>query len=612
MTLLDPVLQARVRRRAQIAVALLAITWLYTTLHTSDPEVEILGRYSSRFFAALLAYLAFTVAAAFVAATPVLLRIVGWFARSPLLTVTAAITLGGLLWAFLPMQPVAKLYPSVALLLFVWLLLDVAPLPPLPNTKFIWLLLALLGVGLGIELITLLYLPAGHSYDEGVYANVAMSFLRTGRLPGDFLGYPPRHFIGFGSWLVTLGRWFDVFGFGWWPGRLYAFMASVLAVIGVYFAGAELYKRRAGAAAAAFMGLSSTFVETHSVRPDAPMALMVAAGLWAYLYARRRPRPRNYFLHGFLVTLSLEAHLLGLAFWGTYAALYGLIWLRACRAERRLHIPTAIVWFVAGSLIPAAIFFVTHLLPDWGLPRAIILGDRQITLIGSIYKEANRWLEYATTYPLEAMLVVWAIVYALRSRQLIVLRVAATLALAYVVIAPTDWPQYTRYFLPVAAVLVGGMLADLKPALATAALVLLLGALIGDAYKVRLDVLRGAVQRPIPPVVEFVTANFPPGSTVVLDMSYYLYFADGHRYHYVQPGIHPPTISRLGGPPEDRVWASLKPDIVVLDAAKNEPSPWRDDYLSQMVVISLFRDSGIEIYVPPDSPLAAETLATEP
>jgi hypothetical protein len=156
------------------------------------------------------------------------------------------------------------------------------------------------------------------------------------------------------------------------------------------------------------------------------------------------------------------------------------------------------------------------------------------------------------------------------------------------------------------------MLARIKPELAVAAILLLFGALLGGAYKVLPDVLSGITQRPIPPVVEFVTANMPPGSTVVLDMAYYLYFADGHRYHYVQPGIHPPTISRLGGPPEDQVWATLDPDMVVLDATKNEPSPWRDDYLTQFVAIDRFEDSGIEIFVPPDSPLVAQTVTAEP
>jgi hypothetical protein len=272
--------------------------------------------------------------------------------------------------------------------------------------------------------------------------------------------------------------------------------------------------------------------------------------------------------------------------------------------------PTSLVWFAAGSLIPAVIFFVTHLLPDWGLPNAIILSQRRFNVIQWITKEANRWILYVTSYPLEAMLVLWAMVHALRRRQPVILSVTGMLALAYIVVAPTDWPQYTRYFLPLTALLVGAMLANLRPELAAAALVLLFGALVGDAYKVRLDVLRGGItQRPMPPVVAFVTANFPPGSTVVLDMSYYLYFADGHRYHYVQPGIHPPTISRLGGPPEDQVWASLHPGVIVMDTVKNERTPWLDDYLAsaRYIYLDILSSENIQIYVPPDSSLQGET-----
>lgn len=306
--------------------------------------------------------------------------------------------------------------------------------------------------------------------------------------------------------------------------------------------------------------------------------------------------------------LILEAHLLALAFWAAFGGFLGLQWLWQMRAERRFIVPAYVLFYVLGGILPALIFFATHLLPDWGLPSGIALTPQRFDLLRLLPKELSRWNEYIFSYPLEALLTLIAVIYLIRRRDArILLGLLGMSLVAYFFLAPTEWPQYTRYFLPFQALCIGGLFAYhevTKPALAG----VMIAALFGMLFAVLpvFQMTRSLFQKPVPPVVAYVAENIPPGSTVVMNMAYYLSFDRGDRYRYINPGIYPPRIADLGGPPEEEVWSSLKPDIIVMDRTKDEYTPWLERFLqsAHFVKIEHFAADGIEIYVPPSSPIA--------
>ncbi|MBC7809668.1 MAG: glycosyltransferase family 39 protein [Burkholderiales bacterium] len=605
-----------------IRIALLALwgAWLYTAAYFDPINPAWLGRYSSRHFVALIIYFICTLIVTFVVpALPAQLerqRLVNLY-TSPAkvrLLIGGLIALGAIMWVVLPVQPVALVYPTMAILLLtVALSLDFEIIKPGSSLK-LWLGLA--AVGLVIQALLLLYLPTIHFHDEGAYSHVAMRFQQTGTIPGDIFAFPPRHFIGFGSWIMTLAYWFEVFGFGWWSGRFYTFFVSLLALAAVYRAGIVFYGRRAALAAVVFMALSDSFFKVHRIRPDAPMVFMVAIGLWAFARARKQPSALNYTIAGLIVTLCLEAHLVGVAFCCAYAALLGLEWLRQCWTTRRFIVNTPLLWFGLGAIVALTLFFVTHLLPDLGQPNELVVSQQEVGLLNYIGREVRRWVDYVTSYPLEALIVGWALALTLveafkhhQPEDRALLRLGGLLIVAYILLAPTDYLQYTLYFLPLAALFVGARFtsAPSRATLYVAVISMMFGGLIGQSIKALPDALeQGLFERSRPPIVNYVESHIPVGATVMMDAYYYLYLEDGHRYRYIHVGIHPPTISRLGGPPEDEVWASIDPDIIVIDRGKNERTVWLDDYLEKagMIYLADFEDMGIEIYVPPDSPLA--------
>lgn len=212
-----------------------------------------------------------------------------------------------ILWGIATIQPQTKIFPTVVLLLGVWLL--TAHQLPIPIRRSLWIILGLLiTMALAAQLYVLLDIPTVHVHDEGAYARMAFDYFRTGMLSGDIYGYPPRHFIGAGSWLVTLAYWFKIVGFGWWSGRLYAFVVSCLALPFIYAAGARYFRSRvAGMAAMGFMAITITFVEVHRVRPDAPTIFLLSICLYFFSLLHQYPEQKRWY---FLLTIgaNLKSH----------------------------------------------------------------------------------------------------------------------------------------------------------------------------------------------------------------------------------------------------------------------------------------------------------------
>jgi hypothetical protein len=341
------------------------------------------------------------------------------------------------------------------------------------------------------------------------------------------------------------------------------------------------------------------------------MLAMVAATLWVFALAWQTQKAWQFFLLGFLATLSLEVHMVGIAFWGSYGGVLGLHWLWNCWQRRRLDWPHAVMWFVLGSVIPAGVFLVTHILPDIGKPSAIILSPTGFNLFGKIEQELTRWYLFCRQYPLECIIAVWAIGYAIQRRArgaLLILSFLSLLVLAYVFVAPTHWEQYTRYFLPVLVLLIALMLVGdeerrLHPVFALVVVSFFFGQLVALAP----DFLprafsNGIAGQATPAIVEYVEDTIPPDETVVMNMYYYLFLEDGHRYDYRHTGMHPQLIEMLGGPPEDTFYPLLDPAIIVLDGERDVHNQWMDAYLQsgRMIAVDQFNDQNLEVYVRSD------------
>lgn len=597
-------------------VGLLCIwaAWVFTCLQQSTSEVQFIGPYSRSLFFTILAYLGISLVITFLALRPI--KLVSLLAQNfswPDVILILLALAGGLLWALVAARAELKIFPTIALLFISSIVLEQTA-PDGKAKRFTSIALALLLLGLIVQFIILLQVPAIHTHDEGAYSSIAVLSLKTGLLSGDLYGYPPRHFIGFGWWLATLGVWMQVFGFGWWAARFYAFFFTLVSVPFVYLIAKRLYGTTSGVLAATFMVLSQTYLASHQIRPDAPMLFMVSLSLYLFVTQWQQPTRWGCFWLGFVSALTFEVHLVGIAFWGSWGLWLGLRWAYQSWSARRLVSIREPLLFVLGSVAPVAFFFATHILPDWGLPSAIVVRPQSFNLINYLQKEITRWSDYIASSPLEAAITTGAIAFALWRRQAqdkLLLGLLLTVAIAYVFITPTTYPQYTRYFLPLQVLLVGGMISGgqraLKPALASITLVALFGLLMNQAIRVMPDVIaNGPFHRATPHIVDYVTQNVPAGSTIVMNMSYYLDFDRGDRYHYLNMSIHPPTINQLGGPPIDEVWKSFSPDFLVINQKLDEHNVWLDDYLKEAHYVELtqFLDQGLEVYVPPNSPLA--------
>lgn len=361
---------------------ILASVWLgviYTALQRSSDATQVIGPYSKNLFIALIIYVCTAVAV-----TVITLRPPSWLAevgtsitRRPAWPVGVA-ALAFIFCAISTIQPQIKLFPIICLLLFVWLLNT--NVPPKPIHPSIWLAIGgLVALALLAQLLVLLDVPPVYLHDEGAYSRIGFDYFRTGMLSGDIYGFPPRHFIGFGSWLVTLAYWFKIVGFGWWTGRLYSFVLSCLALPFIYLAGVRFFRSRtSGIAAVGFMSVTISFVETHRVRPDAPMIFLLSLSLFTFSLLDQHPGQKRWpFLLGMFAVLMLEAHLIALAFWAAFGAFLGIQWLSKIRTERRIVFPSDILFYVLGGLLPAIVFFLTHLAPDWGLPSEIVLSPQR-------------------------------------------------------------------------------------------------------------------------------------------------------------------------------------------------------------------------------------------
>lgn len=486
-----------------------------------------------------------------------------------------------------PLDTPIMVYVLVAVPSILTLILSATPnIDERRAVRFIGITAAVVGVvALGVQVYLLTYIPAGHYHDEGAYSHIAMLGMQTGRLGGDLYGFPPRNYIGFGNWLYTLGTWYEIFGFGWLSGRLYAlvFGLGALAVLGWTIW--RFIDRRAALFAVSMFAMSWLFVEARSIRPDTITLFFISVSLLCFLYALEKPQLWRFALCGFITALGFEAHLLIAAYWIAYGAVFGLQWLQDCLAANRWRFPSSVFAFGLASVPLVAFYFVSHFVPDMGLPSATVLSTH-FDLWSGIVRELGRWQTHFAYVPnqFESFIIVLSIIALViwgKERRFYVLLLVLVI-LGFAIVAPNNWRHYNRFFLPVFLLVMAAALSMLMryKVLARfsmyAAMILCVSLMvfagnIRDELLVRPDIAQdmasGALIRPVHPVAQYISDHVSPGDTVVAEMLYYLALDDPYRYVWYNSYINVLVDIReqMEGPNDRDLLKTWHPAVILLD-----------------------------------------------
>lgn len=200
-----------------------------------------------------------------------------------------------------------------------------------PTQLFIALALGVIfAVALYIRLYGNTYgLPYAEEADEPAIMDLAISILRTGDWNPHWFIYPAffiytETFVTFVyfQWAQAQGILSDIqqlsgvfhdVRFIPQP-EVYLWARSMSALVGaltplaLYAAGARLYSRRVGLAAALFVTFAFVHVQySHFVRTDIPLTLFVTVGLWFAANVFRRGKRLDYFLAGAAVGLAFAS-----------------------------------------------------------------------------------------------------------------------------------------------------------------------------------------------------------------------------------------------------------------------------------------------------------------
>jgi hypothetical protein len=596
--------------KPRILAGCIVLGWLYLLTHQSEGSALILVRYSSRYALAVGLYFVITMGGVFVLLTRpqvVFAPVSRLVSRWPVWITILVLVVTTAIWA-LPVESPLKLFPTILLFGILLAASDLFVMST-PSPRWRIVLLMLLGGILLAQLLVLTAVPTWHSHDEGAYTLMAVRAIDTGRLGGDIYGYPERAWIGFGSWLYTLGIWLNSVGFSWWSARLYAFVLGIVSLSLLYAAGRVWIGKSGALAAVLFMAASGMFVETHRARPDAITIMGVCSSLWAFGLAWRDRKPWQFMLTGFVGALTLEAHLAAVVFPAAYGVVLGMKWVREGIRTHKVSFPWFALWMALGALGPLLIFWITHLLPDAGKPSGLVLSPEPFNLVGYLTKEAERWVEYLSSFTLEGVILLIAIGVGIwRGRQrmsplLITLVLAAAL---YIFAVPRSWSQYTLYFLPLFSLIIGSLFSEVYVRrLNVIALAALLAGISGPfLYKATrsLPVVleRNITQVQKPPIVAFIESAIPTGEAVVIDMVYALSFDHPTNYRIINAMPHPPTIEMLGGPAASEYFTELSPAVIVFDPRVDDRTEHLQAFLESTSYYENLSFSGLTVYIRPD------------
>lgn len=389
---------------------------------------------------------------------------------------------------------------------------------------------------------------------------------------------------------VTLAAWLSAFGVGLWQARAWGYLGALLLTLFTFFAARNLYGRRAGWIAAAFMLTSAIVFSAARIRHDIGLAVAVAAGIWLYSEAVRRRRGWLHGAAGFVTAGGGFGHYhvaaLGLAL---FAGLYGSRWIaqrRHCigaRGKRHAIPECASLWFIVGGVIGAAAVVGLQILPD-DLPGFLADLTRQSKYSDDSGQFLTAFFGNFITIGLfsiyEAIAIGIAVIAALRRRRPLDLAILIALLVAHGLLAVLASGAIYYYILPLTplyALLIASIFdqrearaANTPPLTqsrrAAYGWALLLIPIAGHAAAGSLAyAISGApMEPPTPPAVVWVLANTPSDAVVAGDLRYFLWMPDRQFANHLIPNHLYPEREWLREEGA-ALWRAADADVFIVD-----------------------------------------------
>jgi|GEM_PF-2104849 len=335
----------------------------------SSREGEVLGLFSRRYL--LLMGLYFAVMLGWLAVLLLRKRVQAWLARSfPrgwLLALTYAAVIG--VW-LLPLPELLKEFT-----LMNWLLLALALIACAPDRPTVWrrwlivggLLVAVWLVPMMITVMTTM----NDSPDEAHYADMATSPFRVG-------GLYTRTWLR-DHYIIEPGKGWSLAAYGWllenvWfdvkMGRIWNFVAYVLAIIGIGAVTWRLYGKHAASVSALAAVFCHDFIPLVYYTPGHQLSAAATLVVFVALQARLGTRRHGLWhaLTGLFAVLSMQLHTAGIVFAVGMSLFYVAEFaLNAARRRPMRELLWPLVWFGVGAGIGSAIYYVFNIMLAGGL-----------------------------------------------------------------------------------------------------------------------------------------------------------------------------------------------------------------------------------------------------
>ena len=310
-------------------------------------------------------------------------------------------------------------------------------------------------------------------WDEGVFADTAVSLVTNGRLGSTVLGehsvlYLP-YVHQYTYWIppfypVAVAAIFRVFGVGIFSMRSFSFLCALLALAAWYLIGKHLGNGRTiGLLASAVLALDFAFLQlSANGRPDAMVLGCGSAGLAAYLALRERNLANALLAGGTLCALAVCTHPSGAIFVCDLLLLIGLLDLRRIRPIHALYalLPFVVIGIAWLSYILQAPEIFRAQFGNTIRYRTEIHGSRVLATITDLYYRYFSYY-YSARSGYERLKIVGLVFYVaafagvllrpgLRSRKGV--RAALVLAVAnYCLLANLDRQRFPLYLVTVFA-----------------------------------------------------------------------------------------------------------------------------------------------------------------
>ncbi|MFC1960268.1 ArnT family glycosyltransferase [Chloroflexota bacterium] len=509
-------------------------------------------------------------------------NVIGWrqrWALSPIwiLPVAGAFLV---LWA-LPLQPA---FPLDALR---WTLTTLAAgllallvRGPVGRGIWRWSFVALVILLLWFSLATLMVYPEIYT-DEGLNLNHALTSAHAGPI------YKINFYLGiFGDpqridaeviwWPV--GLFLQVIGLGLWQGRLTLWLFLPFTVGLIYLATYRLYRSLiAGVGAALFFAASTlTLYAAHFIRQEIVLCFVLALALWLHAYLEEKPRFGLAFLLGLVVSLAVDVHPNAFVFCFAFGALYMGRYVGAVIRQRRLVYDVRLVGLIAGGSVGALSYFMLHIAADpvdfiaqvthhynhFGSTHSAD-NDYLRTLLLRLVTAVNHFRSYYAFSLVEGSVISLALCAGLFSRQKTgrLLAVLFLLCLGgWLVMGSSFVPIYAAIMLPLAAVLVGGLLLRLPQLIERWALVLIiLAAMIGVSVRAVNLAEQEGFNRQFQTCLDELSEQLPADAMIFGEHLYWLARPDLSDRYAARTLVEWPWPTRTAA----EWWAWLDPDIVL-------------------------------------------------